>query len=380
MVLPGGTIGIIGGGQLGRMMILAARAMGYRSVVLDPNPQSPAAQVADHQVVADYADVEALTIMARQCDVVTYEFENVSVAALHHIIDQVPVRPNPQLLWVSQNRIREKEMCQRLGLPTAKFQAVTHRDQLTSALDYVGLPCVFKTAEGGYDGKGQVVVHNLQDAQNAWHELGSGSIPLIIERLVSFDREASVVIARGSDGDMRAFPVGENLHRHGILHMTSVPAALSQDVLDQLVAAAKRLAEGLELVGVMAIEFFVFEQQATVLVNELAPRPHNSGHYTIEACDTSQFEQHVRAITGMPLGPGQLLSPAAMVNVLGDDWPKDGAPNFYECLTVPGTHLHLYGKDQPRVGRKMGHITVLSPDAKHARDSAQMAWQRFSQN
>lgn len=374
---PGGWIGILGGGQLGRMMVLAAKPMGYRCVVLDPTPDCPAGQVADRQIVAPYDDLEAVRELARVADVVTYEFENIALGSVKEVSRSTPVFPNAGLLEVSQNRLREKRTCERLGLSTARFRPISSMVDLSEGLAALGTPAVLKTAEGGYDGKGQSVIQSLRDAEPAWNALGGASHELILEEWIPFDCEVSVVVARTQDGQILPFPIGENVHRQGILHTTTVPARIAPACMNEAVAAATTLAHALDLVGVMAVEFFVVGDR--VLVNEMAPRPHNSGHYTIEACQTSQFEQHIRAVCGLPPGDPSLLSPAAMVNLLGDDWETAaGAPHVEAALAVPGSHLHLYGKEEARPGRKMGHITVLAEAPTVANDKALEAWRAFS--
>lgn len=374
---PGGWIGILGGGQLGRMMALAAKPMGYRCAVLDPTPDCPAAQVCDRHLVAAYDDVEAVRELAQLSDVVTYEFENIAKNSVIQASRFTPVFPNVGLLEVSQHRLREKRTCERLGLPTAHFRPVRTLEDLQEGLRAVGTPAVLKTAEGGYDGKGQYVVRDASEAVTAVRVLGGPDRELILEEWIPFDCEVSVVVARTQAGETHPFPIGENVHRNGILHTTTVPAGLSPQLAARAVEAAATLAEALDLVGVMAVEFFVRGEQ--VLVNEIAPRPHNSGHYTIEACQTSQFEQHIRAVCGLPLGDPRLLSPAAMVNLLGEEWDTPtGEPNIEAALSVPGSHLHLYGKGEARPGRKMGHITVLAETSTMATDRALEAWNAFS--
>ncbi|MDA8192461.1 MAG: 5-(carboxyamino)imidazole ribonucleotide synthase [Thermaerobacter sp.] len=374
---PGAWIGILGGGQLGRMMVLAAKRMGYRTVVLDPAADCPAAQVSDQHVAARFDESSAVQDFAQRADVVTYEFENIAVATVNQARQFTPVFPNARLLDVSQNRLREKGACRELGLATARYQAVSTAEEVRRGLTMTGTPAVLKTAEGGYDGKGQVVVRSEHDADAAVAALGRPGRSLILEEWIHFDREVSAIVARGQGGETMAFPIGENVHRNGILHTTTVPVQLPAQVAAAIIGAVEQLAGTLDLVGVMAVEFFIVGER--VLVNEIAPRPHNSGHYTIEACSTSQFEQHIRAICGLPLGSVDLLAPAAMVNLMGDDWQSaGGTPNYAQALAVPGSHLHIYGKDDPRTGRKMGHITVLAKTRELAHERALTAWQAFS--
>lgn len=374
VITPGQWIGVLGGGQLGQMMLLAARAMGFRSVVWDPDPLCPAGPVAEELIVAEFQDRAAVAKFAGKISVATYEFENVDVGIAQELARRFPVFPPSRLLWVSQNRLREKQACRQLGLDTTRFFPIRSQADFYAGLAQVGYPAVLKTAEGGYDGKGQYVLFGPADRDQAWQELGQAG-ELILEQWVTFEREVSVVVARAQNGALVPFPVAENIHRQGILDISLVPARIAPPVAAQAQTMAGKLAEHLGLVGVMAVEFFV-TSEGRVLVNEIAPRPHNSGHYTIEACETSQFEQHIRAITGLPLGSARLLSPAVMVNLLGEMLGPEA--DYAAALAIPGTHLHLYGKTDPRPGRKMGHLTVLADTLDDAFARAQAARQALT--
>jgi 5-(carboxyamino)imidazole ribonucleotide synthase len=376
-VLPGATIGLVGGGQLGRMFALEARRMGYRVAVWDPGADAPAAQVADEAVTAPFHDAAAALELARRSDVVTLEWENADVRTVRAMEAHIPVRPGARVLEVAQHRVLEKEAARRLGVPTADYRAVASLDDLRAALREVGTPAVLKTARGGYDGKGQAVIRNPDGAAAAYEAVGGGA-ELILEAFVRFRAEVSVVCARSATGETACFPVGENEHRGGILHSTVVPARIPPALADEAQRIARALAEGLEVVGLLAVEMFVGED-GVVRMNEIAPRPHNSGHYTWEACPVSQFEQQLRAVCGLPLGSTELLRPAAMVNLMGDDAGTGlGRAGTAGALGVPATALHLYGKAESRPGRKMGHLTALGADAQQALARAERAWQAIT--
>lgn len=365
-VLPGSTIGLIGGGQLGRMLALEARRMDFRTVVLDPDPRAPAGQVADRQIVAEMTDLTAMRELADDSDVVTLEWENADVAAIRALAEMVPVHPGPSVLEVAQNRIREKETARQLGLETAPFRPIGSLEELERALAETGSPSVLKTVTGGYDAKGQRVIARPEKALEAFDELGGGAAPLILEGWVDFEVEVSVICARGADGRIVSFPVSENVHRNGILDFTIVPARIPESVASRAVAAAARLTEGLEVVGVLAVEMFV-DRDGHVLINEIAPRPHNSGHYSWEACSYSQFEQQLRAVCGLPLHTPTLLRPAAMANLLGDEAGTGrGMASVATALEAADVAIHLYGKAEARRGRKMGHLTALDATADAA--------------
>jgi 5-(carboxyamino)imidazole ribonucleotide synthase len=372
-ILPGATIGVVGGGQLGRMFALEARRMGYRVLVLDPSPDSPAAQVADEQVLAPLDDRDAARELARRSDVVTLEWENADVDTLRELAGRVPVRPGAHVLEVCQHRVREKDAVRALGIGTAEYRAVGSAQDLRAALDAIGLPAVLKTARGGYDGKGQAVIRAADEAPAAYAALGGSAREMILEGMVRFRMEVSVVCARSPGGQVAAFPLAENLHRGGILDTSVVPAPVSDAVAARARGVAETLAEGLGVEGLLAVEMFVDEDDR-ILVNELAPRPHNSGHYTMEACPVSQFEQQLRAVCGLPLGSTELLRPAAMVNLLGEDGGTClGDVRVARALAQPGVALHLYGKHEARPGRKMGHLTALGADPAQALARARAA-------
>ncbi len=365
---PGSTIGIFGGGQLGRMLALAARAMDYRTVSLDPAEDCPASQVCDDHIAAPYDDLDASSELAERSDVVTYEFENVDATAVEHIAKTTEVIPSPSVLRLTQDRELEKTAISDLGIGVPEFRIVASQGAAESAARSIGFPVVMKTTRWGYDGKGQGVAHSPVEATALFGELsenGRGS-NVIVERLIDFEVEISVICARDRNGEMRTFPASENVHTNGILDLSIVPARTSSNTISKSEEVARRIAEGFGVVGLIAVEMFV-TRDGDVLVNETAPRPHNSGHYSIEACDTSQFEQLARIAAGMPMGETTLLTPCAMVNLLGEVWVESSdRPNWSSALSVPGSHLHLYGKSDARVGRKMGHITVTAESAESA--------------
>ena len=374
VILPGSTIGIVGGGQLGRMFAVEARRMGYRVAVLDPGADAPAAQVADEHIRAPFHDLEAARELARRSDVVTLEWENADVETLRELEALAPVRPGPGVLEVAQHRVREKDAARRLGIPTADYRPVATRDELRQAIAEIGVPAVLKTARFGYDGKGQAVIRDAADADAAFDAVGGEGAELILEAFVRFTMEVSVIVARTPRGETACFPVAENVHRGGILHTTVSPARVSTDVADQARRVAETLAGGLGVIGLLAVEMFVGED-GVVRMNEIAPRPHNSGHHTIEGCPVSQFEQQLRAVCGLPLGSTELLRPAAMVNLMGEDAGTGlGRPGAAAALGVPTAALHLYGKAEARPGRKMGHVTALGASPEEALERALRAW------
>lgn len=366
MILPGATLGLLGGGQLGRMFTARARTMGYRVWVLDPDPRSPAGHLADRHLQAAYTDPTALGDLARHCQVVTTEFENVPAEALAVLSGQVQVWPPPEAVAIAQDRIREKTFLREVGLATTRFAPVLADADIRPAWHEVGGPALLKTSRLGYDGKGQATVYGPDEAREVFRKFGA--VPCVLERRLELEAELSVVLARNGDGTTVAFPAGENRHVHGILDTTVVPASLLPEVLEEARHVALRLATALRYVGVLGVELFVAEG-GRIYVNEIAPRPHNSGHFTQDACVTCQFEQQVRAICGLPLGSAELLSPVAMVNLLGELW-ADGEPRWDRALTDPHVRLHLYGKAEPRPGRKMGHLNVLAATAAEARARA----------
>lgn len=372
---PNSTIGMLGGGQLGRMATLVAKRLGYNVVTLEPAPNSPCGQVADDQLVAAYDDPAALAELAHRCDVVTYEFENVPSASVERLTKAgVPVYPGARLLEVAQHRLREKRFAREAGLNVAEFQAVTQRTELEQALAGIGLPAILKTTHGGYDGKGQFVLNTAAEARQAFE--ATQGLELIWEQRVEFIKELSVICARNQQGKTVTYPATENIHVNNILDVSLAPARVSAAVQAEAQRVARVLAEALELVGVCGIELFLLPDN-TILVNEIAPRPHNSGHHTIEACVCSQFEQQVRAVCGLPLGSVELISPAVMVNLLGTG-RGNRLGGVAEVLAIPNLHLHLYGKAEAKAGRKMGHLTVLRDDGTEALKVALEARQRLA--
>ncbi|MSP14209.1 MAG: 5-(carboxyamino)imidazole ribonucleotide synthase [Chloroflexi bacterium] len=355
-ILPGATIGILGSGQLGRMLAIAARRMGYRIHTLSPFADTPTGQVADAEIVAAYDDLEAVRAFSRQIDVLTYEFENIPATTVEAAAAFVPARPGIEVLHITQNRAREKNFLARSGFPVTPFKAAQSQNDIVAGIKDVGLPAILKTAGFGYDGKGQYRINSLADVDAAIQVIGNG--PWILESLVDFDRELSVVGARGLSGNFVHYGAIENTHRHHILDVSVAPVILPPGIAKQAVDITRGIFEMLDVVGVLCVEFFL-TQDGKLLVNELAPRPHNSGHLTFDACITSQFEQQLRAVCGLPLGSTRQLSPAAMVNLLGDLW-QGGEPDWAAACTYPDVKLHLYGKQVPRPGRKMGHLTALA--------------------
>jgi len=365
MILPPATLGMLGGGQLGRMFTVAARTMGYNVIVLDPDPLSPAGAVATEHLRAGFTDPWALDHLATTCAAVTTEFENVPALTLEILAKRCVVRPASRAVAITQDRIHEKTFLRDHKIPTAPFAIVRSEAELHTAIRTVGFPMVLKVARFGYDGKGQVRIRNVREVMAAWNSVKREAC--VLERQVRLDTEISVVLARSIDDAVASYPVSENAHAEGILDITTVPARISAKRAREAQALARKIAARLEYVGVLAVEFFV--SRGKLLVNEIAPRPHNSGHYTIDACATSQFEQQVRTLCGLPLGDTRLLSPVAMVNLLGDLW-TGGEPRWERVLTEPRAKLHLYGKRDSRPGRKMGHFTVVAPSAAAARRQA----------
>jgi 5-(carboxyamino)imidazole ribonucleotide synthase len=371
-ILPGGTLGILGGGQLGAMFAAAAKRMGYRVEAVSDVADCPAAIHCDRLHVGAFTDEALLGRFAADCDAVTFEFENIPAAAGRALAGRVPVRPDPEVLFTTQDRAREKAFLTSHSFACAPYRIIRSRDELDRAVAELSLPAVLKTAAFGYDGKGQRKLLVPADIESAWESLAAsphGPRDLVLEGFVDFDCEISVVAARGIDGSLAVFPPSRNAHAHHILDVSSVPAGLPQAVLDDAIGVAGRILEALGVVGVACVEFFV-TKDGHVLVNEIAPRTHNSGHLTIEACETSQFEQQVRAVCGLPLGSTRLRSPAAMANLLGDCWfgpdGRAGDPDWAAALAVPGVWLHLYGKREARPGRKMGHLTALAATVEEA--------------
>ena len=379
VLMPGATIGIFGGGQLGRMLAMAARAMDYRTVSLDPAADCPASQVTDFHITAPYDDPDAARELAQRSDVVTYEFENVDATAIERIAEIKPVYPSPDVLRVCQDRQIEKTTLRSFDIPVPDFEIATNEQQARSAVHKIGAPAVMKTTRWGYDGKGQRIVNSVDDAPAAFDALGgSQSEPVIVEERVDFAMEVSAICARDHSGETRTFPISENIHVNSILDTSIVPARCSDSVKRDAESIARRIAESLDVVGLITVEMFV-TRDSRVLVNELAPRPHNSGHYTIEGCETSQFEQLIRILAAMPMGDVDLRSPTVMVNLLGDIWQAaSGNPDWSKVLAANRTHLHLYGKADFRPGRKMGHITTTAETAESALTQAAEAREQAS--
>jgi 5-(carboxyamino)imidazole ribonucleotide synthase len=363
VIQPGSAIGVVGGGQLGRMFTLRARSMGYRVVVLEPDPRSPAGAVADRQIEAAYDDTAALTDLADTCLAVTTEFENVPAGVLSFLGERVVTRPGAAAVAVAQDRIAEKERMREAGLATADFRPVRSAAGARSAfLELGGRPAILKTSRLGYDGKGQALVTTADECVAAFESLGG--VECILEERLRLETEISVILARNAAGKVATFPPGENHHRFGILETTVVPARIPDALAAECRAAAEAIAHALDYVGVLGVELFI-AGGGRVYVNEIAPRPHNSGHYTLDACATDQFEQQVRVLCDLPLGDPRLLSPVAMVNLLGDLW-QHGEPEWHRALAFPGVRLHLYGKAEARPGRKMGHLTCTAASADEA--------------
>lgn len=367
-LLPGSVIGVLGGGQLGRMMALDGTRMGYKFISLDPAPDSPLGQIAE-QITAPYNDANAAKELASQADVITYEFENVDAGVAKLLEEKSYVPQGSRLLYTTQHRLREKAAIEAAGVPVAPYRKVTSLEGLKEAAAELILPCVLKTATGGYDGKGQVVLHREEQLEAAYRELSSTGAELVLEKFISFTSEISVIAARTSGGEVKSFPPAENMHVNNILHLSIVPARIPSDVQRRACKLAEQVAEGLNAAGLLAVEMFLTED-GSLYVNEVAPRPHNSGHYTMEACTTSQFEQHVRAICNLPLGDTTLMSPVVMVNVLGQHLDEVirrttmHDPVAESLGIVP--KLHLYGKSVSKHNRKMGHINLLCGNVQDA--------------
>lgn len=372
MLLPGSTIGMLGGGQLGRMFTVAARTMGYRVIVLEPDPLSPAGQLANEHLIAAYDDEKMLHALGKRCDVITTEFENIPAQTLELLSQFCPVRPSATAVKVAQDRIVEKEFVTDCGLSPVPYATIRKISDIAEASKDFSFPAIMKTARLGYDGKGQIVVHNPDEALDAFNTLKQ--VDCVLEQRVDLACEISVILARNEAGESDCFPVAENIHRHGILHQTIVPARVEEHFAQSAQEAARLIADKLAFVGVMAVEFFV-TKQGELLVNEMAPRTHNSGHYTIDACLTSQFEQQVRMVCDLPFGNSALHTPVVMTNLLGDVWGAD-KPDWASLLTQTENRLHLYGKHEARPGRKMGHFCTLHADLATALTTAE---QTFSQ-
>lgn len=367
IIPPGSTIGVLGSGQLGRMFTIAARRLGYRVHVLSPDDDTPTGQVADLEIEAPYEDLESVARFARAVDVVTFEFENVPVETIQAAERVVPVHPGGQVLYITQNRLREKNFLRSADLPVTLFQSINSLHDLESATQKMASKAVLKTAAWGYDGKGQQVVDSTSDLSVIWSEFAGAEA--ILEEFVDFDCELSVIAARGLDGQIVCYSPIRNIHKNHILDVSVSPAEVSPNIAARAIEIARAVMEKLDVVGVLCVEFFL-TKEGELLINELAPRPHNSGHLTIDAHVTCQFEQQVRAVCGLPLGSTTQLRPSAMVNLLGDLWESVDDPRWANALTIENAKLHLYGKRSPRIGRKMGHLTVLAETLQVAQNLA----------
>lgn len=365
-ILPGATLGMLGGGQLGRMFTTAAQTMGYKVVVLDPDPNSPAGVIADQHICAKYDDETALAQMAELCAAITTEFENIPASTLAYLEQKTIVHPSSKALTFTQNRNVEKNFITSQGIATAPYLPVLNKDDIAQAADKITFPAILKVATLGYDGKGQVPCQSIDDVYSAFDSLGEKEC--VLEQRIDLEREISVVLARSQTGTIINFPVAENVHVNGILHATTVPTTVSATQAQAAIQKANTIAEGLNYVGTMAVEFFV-ATNGDIIANEIAPRPHNSGHYTLDACHTSQFEQQVRMLCGLPAGDCDLVNPVVMINILGDVWGQS-QPHWDKLLSQPNIKLHLYGKQEARAGRKMGHFNVLADTTTQAMELA----------
>jgi 5-(carboxyamino)imidazole ribonucleotide synthase len=366
VILPGQTIGIIGGGQLGKMMALSAKGMGFRVIVLDPTEDCPCGQVADEQIVGEYDDLDKIKQLSEASDVITYEFENIDADALDWLNKNAYVPQGTELLRVTQDRIEEKRNIQAAGVSVAPYAVVAKVEDVSAGIEVLGFPAVLKTATGGYDGKGQLVIRGSEDIELAETLVRQGTC--VLEKWISFEKEISVIITRSTTGETAVFPVAENIHKDNILHQTIVPARISELAEEKAIEAAKQIASALGLTGTLAVEMFLAADDE-IYINELAPRPHNSGHYSIEACETSQFEQHIRAVCGWRLGSTELLKPAVMVNILGEHQQ----PLLDRIPELQDWKIHLYGKKEAKYKRKMGHVTLLRESVEEALDEAEQS-------
>ncbi len=377
MLLPGATLGMLGGGQLGRMFTIAARNLGYKVIVLEPDTFSPAGQLADQHIIAAYDDAESLEILGKQCDVITTEFENIPADVLTKLTEYCPVFPSASAVEKAQDRIVEKEFILSCGLLPVPYGVINTSSDIANAVKDITFPAILKTARFGYDGKGQQTINSADEVKTAFKE--TGQVSCVLEQRIDLDCEVSVILGRNEQGQTQCFPVAENIHRDGILYQTLAPARVDEGIATAAQAAAQRMADKLDYVGVMAVEFFV-TKKGELLVNEIAPRTHNSGHYTLDACVTSQFEQQVRMICGLPFGDPRLLSPVVMTNILGDLWGfgENTQPHWDKLLKNPSSKLHLYGKTEARMGRKMGHYCTLANDLNDAQQQAEAVFNQLS--
>jgi len=371
-ILPGSTLGVLGGGQLGRMFCVAARTMGYRVVVLDPDPHCGAGHIADIHIQAGYTDQAALESMAEQCDVITLEFENIPSESVRFIADKTTVYPVAESLEIAQNRDLEKQFALKAGLQPVPYFVIGQQHDIEQAAAEIGFPAILKSNTLGYDGKGQFLVNSHAELVVAFDE--AGQVDCVLEKKINIQREVSAIVARNANAELASFPVSENQHVNGILHMSIVPARVSDEITQLAIENASILADAMSYVGILAVEFFVSEENV-LYFNEMAPRPHNSGHYTKDACVTSQFEQQVRMMCGLVPGDTRLMSPVVMVNMLGDLWP----PKWNGIFAQTNVKLHLYGKPEARPGRKMGHFNVLAEDIESALGVAESVFQALSE-
>lgn len=361
-ITPNATIGVFGSGQLGRMFAIEARKMGYRVHTFSPESDTPTGQIADYEIVAEYEDLDAVKRFAEAVDVVTFEFENVPFATVEKASETVEVFPRGEVLHIAQHRLREKTFLSENNFPVTAFRHVKTLEELKLAVEEIGVPAILKTAGFGYDGKGQARIKSREDCESAFAEVGKNEA--VLEAFVDYEKEVSVVAARDAKGNFVHYGVIENRHENSILDVSFAPAFADEKVENEAIEIARGILETLKVVGVMTVEFFL-TKTGKLLVNELAPRPHNSGHLTIDACVSNQFEQQLRAVCGLPLGSTEFLRPTAMANLLGDIW-QTGEPNFAHALADKNVKLHLYGKQEARTGRKMGHLTALAETAQTA--------------
>lgn len=375
-------IGIIGGGQLGKMMIEEAKKLSFHITVLDPTPDCPAHSICDKHIVADFDDRDAIRQLAAECDVVTYEFEHIDAQVLNELeAEGNKIYPTAKSLTIIQNKLTQKELLKADSLPVPEFVQINSIEDMYSAGEMFSYPYMLKACTGGYDGKGNALVENSANVEAAWAQLGSGKIPLMAEKLVDFCMETSVLACRGLNGDIAVYPVGDNRHINSILHETIVPANITEEATQKAMKVARRVMEVFDGIGMFCVEMFITKDME-VLVNEVAPRPHNSGHYTIEGCVTSQFANHIRAITGLPLGDTSLIRPTVMVNLLGAE-DKEGTAHvhgLYDALSLKGVHVHIYGKSITKPRRKMGHLTVTADSTNEALEIAEKAYNYITIN
>tara|TARA_Y100001970_G_scaffold68675_4_gene87521 strand:+ start:16416 stop:17537 length:1122 start_codon:yes stop_codon:yes gene_type:complete len=358
------NIGIIGGGQLGKMIAISAKEMGNNTIVLDPNPDSPAFGVSDEKIIAEYDDLNACDILVDKSDIITYEFENIKLDSVQYIEKYRTVFPSSKVLSISQNRILEKEFLNNNKIPVAEFKLVNNEKDIIKFCENFNFPVVIKTATEGYDGKGQKIIKSFDDISSSFNEISKKKTKIIIEKFIDFDKEVSVICSRDISGKIISFPISENIHVNHILDKSIVPARISIDLEKKINNLAEIVVNQLELIGLICIEMFVLGEK--IFINEIAPRPHNSGHYTLDACDISQFDQIVKILLDLPTTKPKLLSPVVMFNLLGDIWVDNLSPNWSNALKTPGSKLYLYGKHEPRAGRKMGHINILNNSLEDA--------------